>query len=396
MPSALARCVSDPEEFLVHAFGVEPRLHVSTPYDDVLSLADVDRALTSAGLRRPAVRVVRDGIGVDPASWTRTARTGAVTLDDLVDPSRLLDLYAGGATIVLQSLQRWAPSVTRFCHELEAVLTHPVQANAYLTPPGAAGLAAHHDTHDVFVLQLHGTKQWTVRAPTVDAPLERHRSTAAQAAEQPVLFEAELRPGMCLYLPRGCVHSARAQEGASLHLTIGILATTAYDVVSRVAMLAGEVPALRRSLPPGWVHEPEVAAAAVEDALAALAALVAQTDPGSVAEHLASRYLGSRQPLLDGQLLELDALDAIDDDSVVVRRGLVSTATVVGDRLRLRVGARTIDFPALVETAIDRLLGPVPTRVGDLDDLLDESSRLVLVRRLVREGLLRHETAPGA
>src|SRR3546814_1501771 len=110
-----------------------------------------------------------------------------------------------------------------FCRELEGALGHAVQANAYLTPPGAAGLTPHHDTHDVFVLQVHGTKHWIIREPLVEAPLDRHRSDHELAAEQPVLFEADMAPGDCLYLPRGFIHSAAAQEGVSLHLTIGVL-----------------------------------------------------------------------------------------------------------------------------------------------------------------------------
>ena len=68
-----------------------------------------------------------------------------------------------------------------------------MQANAYLTPAGAAGLAPHHDTHDVFVLQVAGAKHWTVRAPVVDTPLPRHVSDHDAAAGQPVLFEADMR-----------------------------------------------------------------------------------------------------------------------------------------------------------------------------------------------------------
>jgi lysine-specific demethylase/histidyl-hydroxylase NO66 len=336
------------------------------------------------------VRLVRDGEVVDPATWTRRARTGAVTMDDVVDAPRLLEHYATGATVVLQSMQRWFAPVTRFCRELEVVLTHPVQANAYLSPAGAAGLAAHHDTHDVFVLQLHGTKHWVVREPVMEAPLPRHRSDHARAGGRPVLFEATLRPGSCLYLPRGVVHAARAQEGSSLHLTVGILATTAYDVVRHVAAMAGDVPALRRSLPAGWARDRTVAEAVVKDVLVELAQFVEHVDSAAVVEHLSTRHQHARQPLLHGQLLELDALAAVADDTVVRRRdGVVLTRRVDGELLRLRAGDRTLELPAILTPAVDRLLDGEACRVGELADLLDEASRLVLVRRLVRDGLLR-------
>ena len=156
-------------------------------FDDVLSLVDVDRALTGSGLRRPAVRLVRDGDVLPPAAYTKSARTGASRIDDLVDPGRVLDLFAGGATVVLQGLQRWWPPAAGFCRQLELGLGHPMQANAYLTPAGAAGLAPHHDTHDVFVLQVAGGKHWTVRdargghpaAPARVRPRRRRRPARA-------------------------------------------------------------------------------------------------------------------------------------------------------------------------------------------------------------------------
>ena len=108
---ALARCVGDPDRFLAEAYRpVAPTCTgAARPFDDVLSLAQVDEALTGQGLRYPAVRVVRDGEVVDRECFTRSARTGRAQVDDLVEPGRVLDLFADGATIVLQALQRWWP-----------------------------------------------------------------------------------------------------------------------------------------------------------------------------------------------------------------------------------------------------------------------------------------------
>jgi hypothetical protein len=360
-------------------------------FDDVLSLADVDRALTGAGLRRPAVRLVRDGEILPPGDYTKAARTGASRIDDLIDPGRALDLFGAGATIVLQGLQRWWPPATRFCRQLELGLGHPMQANAYLTPAGAAGLAPHHDTHDVFVLQVAGAKLWTVREPVVDTPLPRHVSDHDAAAGQPVLFEADMHPGDVLYLPRGFVHSAAAQQGVSLHLTIGVLATTVHDVVRLIVDRAADEVAFRRSLPPGWPDDPDAAAAAVKAAVADLVDWLGTVDAGEMAEVLADRFVSNRTPLLDGQLLEVAALDAIGDATVVERRaGTVAALRAADhDRLRLVLGDRVVVVPAAVEPAVRRLLDGAAHRVGDLADMLDPPSRIVLVRRLVREGALR-------
>jgi bifunctional lysine-specific demethylase and histidyl-hydroxylase NO66 len=329
--------------------------------------------------------------------------------------------------VVLQSLQRWWEPATRFCRELELALGHATQANAYLTPAGAAGLAPHHDTHDVFVLQVAGTKHWVVREPAVDAPLRRHVSDHEAAADRPVLFEVDLRPGDALYLPRGVVHSAAAQQGVSLHVTVGVLATTVHDVLLALVEQAGDDPAFRRSLGAGWAFDDATATAAVKSAVVDLADWLGRVDAAEVAGRMRDRFVSRRTPLLDGQLLEIVGLDRLDDDSVVVRRpGIVATVTVgdagtgpapghgdgasdggpgdgatggAGDggapTLRLTLGDRRVEMPAPLEPAVRRLLDGSPHRIGELADLLDGSSRLVLVRRLVREGALR-AGEPGA
>ena len=333
---------------------------------------------------------MRDGEVLPTTSFTRTARTGATTVTDLIDARRVLAEFADGTTVVLQSLQRWWPPLTRFCHDLAAELGHAVQANAYLTPPGAAGLAPHHDTHDVFVLQLAGSKHWRVAEPVVRTPLRRHGADHERSAEQPLLFEADLAPGDCLYLPRGFVHSATAQEGVSLHLTIGILATTVHDLVRRIVDRTAEDEAFRRTLPPGHADDAAAAARTVKEAVAELLQWLERFDPEELASELAEAAPRKRPALLDGQLLELARLPDLDDAAIVVlRRGAACRIDAQGGELVVHLGDRRLTLPVALEPAIRRLTDGRPHPVGELADLLDGPSRLVLVRRLIREAVLR-------
>lgn len=385
----LRRCVGAPERFLAEAFTRQPHLAHDGDFADLLPMVEVDRLLTGSGLRRPAVRVVRDGDVVDPSTWTRRARTGGTWMDDLVHPGRVMELFAGGATVVLQSLHRWWPPVGALCRTLELDLGHAVQANAYLTPPGSAGFDPHHDTHDVFVLQLDGTKDWVVREPVIEAPLARHRSDHDEAARQPVRFETRLEPGDCLYLPRGFVHSARTESGTSLHLTVGVLATTAHDVLRRLVTAAADDPRFRQTMPAGFGSDPVVAEAAIKQLVADWTAWLAEVDPEPVAAAAVERFHRGRRPLLDGQLLELATLDELrDDDHVRLRPGTLWRLHPEGDQVVLTVADRDVRLPAPVEPALARLLDGTRHRVADLGDLMDGPSRLVLVRRLIREGIL--------
>ena len=104
-PRALRRC--DDLDVPDH-FGVAPhRWRHPAGFDDVLSVADVDRALTVTGLRRPAFRLVQDGEAIAPRRYTRHARQRQHRHRRPDRPRRVMDLFADGATIVLQGLQRW-------------------------------------------------------------------------------------------------------------------------------------------------------------------------------------------------------------------------------------------------------------------------------------------------
>ena len=306
------------------------------------------------------------------------------------DPGRIFDEFRAGATLVFQGLQRSCPPLTRFCRALELELSHGVQANSYVTPAGARGLGVHYDTHDVFVLQLAGTKAWSIHEPVLAAPLASQpwKGTAADAG--PPILSVELQAGDCLYVPRGFLHSARAQEAMSAHLTIGVVTTTWHDVIREVVAGVADEPEFRRSLPAGYAGEPSALAAGVEEAVARLRKWLDGVDAEAVAAATARRFLAARPPILAGQLHQLGMLHRLGDGSVLRRReGSVCHLDASGDRLTVVLGGgRELDMPAALEPVMVRVAASGPFRLGDLGELLDGPSRLVLGRRLVGEGLL--------
>ncbi|HEX6257299.1 MAG TPA: cupin domain-containing protein [Euzebyales bacterium] len=386
---ALARCVGDVDTFVERAWGRQALLHRRAGddrFDDLLSLDDVDRILTATSPRRPAIRVVREGREVAPSRYTRTGTLGSRTLTDLPDVDRLLGLFDEGATIVLQGLQRTWPAVGRLCRGIEAVLTHPVQANAYLTPPSSQGLDVHHDTHDVFALQTYGRKRWVTYPPVIDHPLPgQHRRVDDDELDHPDI-DTDLVPGDCLYVPRGTLHAAATTGDASLHLTIGVRVVTWYDLARRLLERTRDVAAFREALPAGFARDPQLLRDEVPGRLKQLADLIADTDPDAVADREADRLWRGLLARPDGALRM--RLADIDDDTVVEPRDdLPFVISRVGDRLRVRRGGTTLQMPAWVEPALRAVLTG-PTRLGALPGGLDAPSRVVLARRLVREGMI--------
>jgi lysine-specific demethylase/histidyl-hydroxylase NO66 len=399
--SSIQRLVGDAGAFVRDHWATVPLLRRGAGpdgFDDLLSLDGVDRFL-SASPRTPAFRLVKDGTPLPPASYTKSGTMGSVPIGDLADAGKVYDHFHAGATIVLQGLHRWWPPLTAFCRELELFLTHPVQVNAYLTPPASRGLGVHHDTHDVFVLQVYGRKLWQVWDAAVPFPLPHQRKLppGAETPAGPPLVDAELAPGDCLYVPRGFRHAARTAETASLHLTVGISTRNWNEVLREVVELATEEAWFREGLPVGFADDPAALANSLAERVAELRRFLDKVDLDRVAEGTARRFWAGRAPLLGGQLRQLLALEEVDDAAVLRRRpGAVCRLQVRGDRLTLLLGDRELAMPARLEPAVRALLeADGGIAVGDLAGLLDAPSRLVLARRLVREGLLEGTPKPA-
>ena len=378
---ALARCAGDVDRFLKDRWGQRSHLHQNADVTGLLGVDDVDHILSTMALRAPAFRVVRGGATLPPSTYTRRARIGSRTVTDLIDVGRVYGHFSDGATIVLQGLHRYWPPVAELCRDLEAELTHPVQANAYITPPVAQGLRVHADPHDVFALQTHGRKQWVL--------YEGDETPSPSGEGATPTLDAQLWPGNCLYVPKGVAHAARTVDSPSIHLTLGIKTVTWADVLRSVVDQAVDDPRLSEPLPPGYAADPRALAQEAAGRLAALGNVVASADAASALDQAAQRFWTSRVPSLTGQLQQLLAAGDVYDRTLVRRRPHTTAhVSVDGETLLVALGDRTLRMPAALEPAVRDVLARDQLTVADLSDHLDEAGRTTLVRRLVREGVL--------
>jgi ribosomal protein L16 Arg81 hydroxylase len=371
--SALGRAVEpfEVERFLAEHWEQQPLVvprGEEGRFDDLLSTRDVERLITETGIRLPAFRLVKAGETVAgyaaDLSWRPSPFTG------VADVHRVLREFERGATIVLQGLHHlWLP-LARYCRHLEAFLGHPVQANAYYTPAGSQGLPVHHDTHEVISLQVAGSKRWLVYEPVLELPLknQRYRSVLGEPGE-PVL-DVTLRAGDTLYLPRGWLHKALTSDADSLHITVGVN--------------------VRR-----WVDEARAELDAAESELAFRQTIDAEEPPElpaldaeAVRARARARFVNSRRPILDGQLSELRALPTLTADDELERRDTVIADL---DGTTLAFEGTTLRFPSRLAQELEFVVTTdAPFRASELPGELDDAGRLVIVRRLVRVGFLRH------
>ncbi|MGW6465381.1 cupin domain-containing protein [Streptomyces rubiginosohelvolus] len=380
------------EEFARDVWGRTASLtRGASDFSDVFSPSAVDELISRRGLRTPFLRVAKDGATLPSPSFTAPAGVGATVADQL-DDTALWRAFADGATLVLQALHRtWEP-VADLVSGLSTELGHPVQANAYVTPPQNRGFDAHYDVHDVFVLQIEGAKRWVIHEPVLpdplrDQPWTDHRAAVAdRAAHGTPHLDTMLRPGDVLYLPRGWLHSAQAQGEVSIHLTLGVHAWTRYALaehLTRAALAAlGDDPSMRRSLPlaeqesngpdePGGSNGTDAVLDLVRERLLAA---VAEADPTPLF-HRARRSQARPAPL--GPVAQLAALSGLATTSPVRLRKALEPR-LEGTRLFTRVGY--LDFPASDLVPVAGLLDGRVHTAGDLG--------LALAGRLLRAGVL--------
>ena len=105
-------------------------------YAHLVSIADLDAFLRTDAARAPRVSMAdgsrRGSAAVPQDNYLEPG-------SDRVDLPALLACHDAGASLVVSQFHEIHPPLARFCRGLEKAFLHGVQANIYLTPPGAQG-----------------------------------------------------------------------------------------------------------------------------------------------------------------------------------------------------------------------------------------------------------------
>ena len=362
-------------------------------FADLLSLNAIDELVSQRGLRTPFVRMTLDGDVVPPARYTRGGGAGAEISDQVAD-DKVLAQFSAGATLVFQGLHRMWPPVQEFASELSAQLGHPVQVNAYVTPPTSAGLAPHYDVHDVFVLQFAGRKHWRIHEPVFASPLrsqpwnERRSEVAARSAQTP-LIDAVLESGDSLYLPRGFIHGATSLAEVSGHLTIGVHPVTRQTVADQIfAALADDIE-MRTSLPAGLDFSDEaVLAGELAATIDLLRAAIDRVDRFAVARGIGRHLAATTRPAPLRPLEQLSIAATLTPETRVrLRPGLRPTLRIEGEDLVVELLDKNVRVPRSMSEAVRAATSGAPVAAITLRGS-DVAEGVTLLAQLLREGIV--------
>jgi hypothetical protein len=137
---------------------------------------------------------------------------------------------------------------------LERQFAARVFANVYCSFKGVQAFQTHFDLHDVFAVQAEGEKMWRVYEARADAPVsplppgDEVEKWLIETRGR-LLFEAHMKPGDILYLPRGQYHDALTGSHASLHITFGVAPATGLALFKLLESALTRESAFRAYLP---------------------------------------------------------------------------------------------------------------------------------------------------
>ncbi len=140
-------------------------------------------------------------------------------------------LRKASGSVVLNHLNDYHPPANQLVNALAEIFRCIVKVNAYFSPKESRLFPLHWDTHDTFILQAEGTKEWHVYEPVVRLPLEDRHSSEGFEFTAKGRRKLIMRPGDVLFLPRGVPHQAFAKAADSLHLTIGLYVPTWLSII---------------------------------------------------------------------------------------------------------------------------------------------------------------------
>ncbi|MEM1285551.1 MAG: cupin domain-containing protein [Pseudomonadota bacterium] len=356
-------------------------------YRDLVTIAEIDRVVTTMGLSVPEVSVVKANESITAADYAYES--------GFIDAVRVNQLFADGATIIMANLQERLPTLARFCRALEHVFSARIQTNIYLTPAHSQGFRAHYDNHDVLVQQVEGTKEWRIYDHPVELPLN---TQAFNPHDVPIGEETDrfvLEPGDMVYVPRGLTHDAVATDQTSLHITTGLMTRSWADLLTEAMVdVAHRDPAFRASLPQGYAQD-AFDSAAMAETFARLAQRFAQKatlDP--LLDQIRDEFIANRVPRVPGQMSELARLPGLTAASKVSAQPQLIYQTREGldpdgsPTVHISCQGTEIVLPAHTKKAVEACLSADHMSIRDLPGELSADDKLVLAKRFIREGLM--------
>lgn len=380
------------EEFF-EKFHEKDMLHISRNdknyYNNILTSREISAFLDRQDIFYPSLRVVKEGKEIPSSQYTKNAvPIGHHKKDGIIHTEKAFALFNQGSTLVIQAGQRYFDNLSKCCMNLSQKFNSPVQANLYITPNKSQGFNPHWDTHDVFVLQISGTKTWNLYGFEKELPT-KNQSFISKGYDKKPLQTLQLTPGDFLYVPRGYVHDAMADDGISAHITIGILSFTWARFFSEVFPQLENFKEFREAVP-FWKDDLDEI---IKQKTAALKNVLDELDFSMGVERLNAQYQKTQPQPVNNYFQSLLDINEFSEQTVfALNESVIYTTSKDNDHLRIRFFEKTISLPLSAETLMNSIFKQKQFTLAQLPQTITTENKKNILKLLLREGLVHIRT----
>lgn len=364
-------------------------------YNHLLSLKAVDEYLSRQDIQYPGLRLVKDGKELEGSIYLKDVPYGRVKFEGVIDNDSMFKLFNDGATIVIQGFDRSNTELGNFCRSISTEIPFTFQPNIYLTPVKSQGFSPHYDTHDVICLQISGTKKWKLYNTPVELPTNQQRYQPSEDeldGNLPVSLEFELSPGDLLYIPRGLVHSAETSETASLHITLGLHPQKWSNYIKYLVGQLHNNKLFREALPLNFkngTYDYDLMINKVGE-------LITKGFTKEFLEKFTSSYaidqIQEKKSSNSHRLFDILNIEQLNMSTKIYRRlDIVFNIVTTNELVEIIFYTKKLKFPIVANEALKYILNQKEFTPTDIPNSLDNKGKLVVVKMLIKEGLLTFE-----
>ncbi|MFY0628252.1 MAG: hypothetical protein JXR07_18295 [Reichenbachiella sp.] len=308
----------------------------------------------------------------------------------VIDPSKVLKHFADGASIALSSLHDKHAPLKLLCDDLTKEFGQPFQTNIYVTPGGESqGFTVHHDSHDVYVLQVSGSKKWFIYESVIELAVKDQGFDIEKHKHGEKTHEFIMNPGDVLYIPRGLMHAAQTMDEKSIHITTGALGPTWQDILhERINTLSLEHVEFRRGFKTKFWQNPDdpYYKETFDKIISILGDKKSMVEGLNLNRELAlNRY----RPSYKNPLKQAELSASIDlETNVQVYPNISFNLEMIDGKLKIGLFNKEVELDEMLEPIVNFMIERQKFQVKDLTDDMDDESKVAFVQTLVLEGML--------
>lgn len=150
-----------------------------------------------------------------------------------VEPSKVLHLYAKGATIVFRGAHIFFPEIYNLAATIQQNWRCEVQANIYISNSGADATYPHFDPHEIYIFQLFGSKKWEIFESKYIQPEFTDGYDTNRHGHGDKMGDLVLNAGDIAFLPRGTIHHPISIT-PSCHVALGVKPLSYSQIIKEI------------------------------------------------------------------------------------------------------------------------------------------------------------------